>query len=147
MAIDTNLIQNVNVIRELFRELRGFQSGTLPGLVAAVSGSLNAENVVRAYYQIKRFRAVAAGILQGVTQQELDAAHQRETGDTGGIHADLLALDGSMQAFFTLVENNQTAIFSTMSLGANFAAYGNLTTAQRNAVLSSLQTIAAHFAS
>jgi len=147
MAIDTNLIQNVNVIRELFRELRGFQSGTLPGLIAAVSGSLNSENVVRAYYQIKRFRTVAVGILQGVTQAELDAAHQRETGDTGGIHADLVALDSSIQAFVSLVESNQSVIFSTMSLGANFAAYGDLTTAQRNAVLSSLQTIAAHFTS
>lgn len=145
MSIDTNVIQNVGVIRELFKELRSFHSATLPGLISQVGRSLSAENVVRAYYQVKRFRSVAVSILQGVTQSELDAAHARETGLQGGIHADLVSLNASIQTFLTLVESNQSAIFATMTLGSNFASYGDLTTAQRNAVQASLQSIAAHF--
>lgn len=147
MAINADQFSTDGKVKSLFMELREFKMATLPSIVSSVSGSLNSENAIRAYYQIKKFVASVESVTTSISSVDIDRIYARETGKADNVAADITKLMLDAKSFLAIVETNQAAIFDTMTLGQSFPAYGNLTAAQRNALMNSINTLAGNFTS
>lgn len=146
MAINVTPIKNADALNLFFASLDELKNSTIPYAQSVLAASLSAENAVALYYRFRRYREQAAALLSGISPADINATWTRRTGQATEIHTDLAALRDAIDALLTAISTNQSAIFSTMTLGTGGVQYGNLTNGQRNALVTLVNAIAAVFA-
>lgn len=145
MAINIEPVKNADTLNQFFASLDELKNATIPYAQNVLSASLSAENAIALYYRFKRYREQVAALLSGISTADINATWARRTGQAVEIHADLAALREAVDALLALINNNQSVIWSGCTLGAGGMQYGNLTNAQRNALLAAVAAIAAVF--
>lgn len=146
MAIDTTPVSNADSLNLFFASLGELKTNTIPYALSVLGASLSAENAVVLYYRFKRYRTEAANLLTGISTADINGAWQRRTGQAVEIHTDLAALRDAIDALLNAISSNQSTIWGGCTLGATGMQYGNLTNAQRNALVTLVNAIAAVFA-
>lgn len=146
MPINVTPIKNADALNQFFASMDELKNSTIPYAQAALAASLSAENAVALYYRFRRYRTDAAALLSGISTADINATWTRRTGQNTEIHTDLAALRDAIDALLSAISSNQAAIFGTMTLGAQGVQYGNLTTGQRNALVTLVNSISAVFA-
>ena len=145
MTINIVKLGNTRTADDLFDNLDSFGQSTITGLVDKVSVSLSGDIILSGYFQLSNFKAKAGELFQRMTSAEIDAAHQKRTGVTTGINADLLQLNTAIINYKNLVEAGVSNNIFPPALSSNHYHVGDITTAQRDEFLTSLNVIKAMF--